>query len=570
MAEWNFLHVVLIVLSITIGILAARRFGALSPGPTGLLSTAAVRWFTLPRSLLLFAIVLGAALRFYGLQFGLPQPFHPDELQKAHFLNQMMRSGTVNPHFSLQPPLLLYFSWGMSIVLKFLGFFPEDAIARNLLAGRTVNALFGIASLPLLYACGRRLFNSELTGAVAALFLAVAPLHVTNSRYMKEDVIFLTFVLACLLALLKAVDTKRLGYLYLAGLLAGISVGSKYTGIVSIALILGSPWLLSPEMKLVPAWRWLGHALLAALLMPIGFLLTVPYAILDPDQLAFMFEGFRNESHHAMNGHMGLKVSAGSQLWMFHFSRSIIPGFGLIPTVIGLFGCGLAIWRWQSRGLFVVALVLLFYLPAEWALSKPPPQPDRYVLACVPFLALLTAEFIVTLTAAYRGRSPVVQPLLLVLIAAAFPLFQTIAYASEIRDDTRLLMRSWIAQNVPAGKRVILMGGSTYLPRVPLSIESTPARKVIGRSKVDVIRRLRESGYDYLLITSPSPKRFSIRMEERAGGSRSGVRQALQEIEASFPVVQEYAPKFGTYGFHNPTLRLFDLHAAVGAPDHSN
>ncbi|MFN8390251.1 MAG: glycosyltransferase family 39 protein [Bdellovibrionota bacterium] len=510
---------------------------------------------THPLTWLTVALTLGGALRFYGLDFGLPNAYHPDELQKANFLRKMMSAHRLDPHFSLQPPLLLYLSWIVSNTLEWLQLFTENTIVRNLFAGRFVNACFGTFSIYLVYAIGKRI-SAPFTGAFAALLLAVFPLHVTNSRYMKEDALFLTFVLACVLAVLKFVDEKKLRYLYLAGLLAGFAFGSKYTGIVSFAIVLMAAWLPREKFSFIPNWRVLGHACCALLFMALGFLLTVPYVFGNFEGLRQIFEGFGAESRHAMRGHLGLVIDPWSQLWMYHFSRSILPGVQLVPALAALLGAGYALRKWEPKLLWIVALMFMFYLPAEWARSKPPPQPDRYVLACVPFMAILAAELVRQLS--FHIRTTTVAALCVAFLA--FPLTRTLFLASELRDDTRKQMTEWMAENLPPGSRILLAGGTTYLPRVPMKFKADSARKFVGRDKTHIARSLRDSGYDYFLTTSFNDGRFSVDT-----GKDSRVRDAFKRIDKAFPLAAQAKPKWGSYGFHNPTISLYSLKQSKGA-----
>ena len=40
------------------------------------------------------------------------------------------------------------------------------------------------------------------------------------------------------------------------------------------------------------------------------------------------------------------------------------------------------------------------------------------------------------------------------------------------------------------------------------------------------------------------------------------LRQRIREVFERVPIVKQFSPRFGTYGFHNPTLTLFSLKTA--------
>lgn len=557
---WNLFHLALLFVLVAAGWSLQHRFGDDSDLDAASLPDTPDRplWGTFResnlRAVLFVAVtVLAGALRLYGVEFGFPRAYHPDELQKANFLHKMMLNDTLDPKFSLQPPLLLYLSWGVARVFDAVGFDVGNNLLRNLLAGRVVNVILGTATIPLVYCLARRV-TTPWAALFAASLVAVSPLHITNSRYMKEDVLFLFFVLLCCLSALKAVQERRPIFLYLAGALAGIAFGSKYTGVVSVVIVACVPWLFRRKFSLIPNWRWLAREPLALVMMPAFFLLTLPFALGNARAVWIMFAGLQSESRHAMRGHMGLAIDAWSQLWMFHLSRSIVPGFGFFATALGLLGVGLMLRRMQTLGLFLVGCLVMFYLPAEWAKSKPPPQPDRYVLACVPFLAVLAAEALRWIAVRVRVTEVGLRSAAFASLLLAGPLWKSVVLAGELTDDTRHRMSEWMAESLAKDSRVLVMGGTTYLPSVPRPLVSVAARKVLGRGDEDLLERLAASGFDFLLLTSPSAEQFQLHT-----AVDSETRRSIRAIERTFPLVVEMRAKHGTYGFHNPVVKLFRI-----------
>ncbi len=504
--------------------------------------------------LLFSALIIGAGLRLYGVDFGLPDSYHPDEFKKARLLKQMKVHQTIDPQFTLHPPLLLYFSWGFSIIIKALHFFPENGIARNLLAGRMVSVVAGTISIYLVYLLGRRMFSKE-AGVFAALFLAISPLHVTCSRYMKEDVLFTMFVLACAVVVLKSCKEEKPKLLLLAGLLAGFAFGSKYTGVLCVVFLSAAPWLVQERFTWKPEKRFIKPTLFSLLMMGFGFLVSVPYIFLSIENVQLLLRGFQIESRHAATGHLGVAIDAWSQMWMFHFSRSIIPGFGFCLAWVAILGVGLCLRRWQSKELFVVLGFLIFYLTAEWAKSKPLPQPDRYVLACIPFLSILAGSFVDSVRQVLPRQMFRIGICFLLMF---MPLLHSLQYASELRFDTRKQMRRWMAENLPPGSKVMTMGGKVYLPAVPLRFSPVSARKVIGRDEANIVSKLKTSSYDYLLLSSLSTTRFAVE-----GDAKPHLTKAYQEIKQNFPMAKQIAPRYGSYGFHNPVVSLYLLKGEI-------
>jgi hypothetical protein len=496
------------------------------------------------RILLLCALLVGAALRLYGIRFGLPANFHPDEVPKVNAIMRMVDQGTLNPNYFLHPSLLLYSTYAMNTLLHLVGIegsFRDTAF----LAGRLVSTTAGVASIALTYAIGRRLLSAE-AGGIGALLLAVFPLHVTCSRYLKEDALLTFVVLSCVLVTVIAVQSQRRWVLLLAGLLAGCTAGTKYSGILMVIVPASAPWMVSRSWR--PDVRWLPWAVCAAALAPIGFLMTTPYAVLNATKF---LRDFDTESRHMQNGHT-VSITAWSQFWMYHFWRSIWPGISSVTAVASVVALGFLVRRARLEDLVIVAMALLFYLPAEYVKAKPAPQPERYILPCLPFVALAIGEVIRTVrldrVVAMRGLA-----YLCALFVVAAPLNRTLTLARDLPTDTRDQLAEWMKANIPHGSKV-LMDWKPYCPNFQgdyFEVEHIPRARIIP--ELDV-RNLRNSGADYLILSSLFYNRYFSQPE-----GEPILRQRFREVFQRVPVVAQFEAPSGTYGFHNPTLTLFSL-----------
>lgn len=494
------------------------------------------------------AVILGAALRLYGLSFGLPSNFHPDEVPKVNAIMRMVESGSLNPQYFLHPSLLLYATYGMNTVLHAFGMegsFRDTAF----FAGRLVSALAGIISIALTYQIGKRLFSRE-TGGLAACLLAVFPLHVTCSRYLKEDALLTFVVLSCVLITVIAVQSNRRWALLLAGLLAGCTAGTKYSGILMVVVPASAPWLASRTWK--PDTRWIPWALVAVMIAPLGFLMTTPYAVLNS---AKFLTDFRAESRHMQTGHT-VAISAWSQLWMYHYWRSMWPGMSGFAAVLSVLGLGFLVRRGRIEDLLLVGVALLFYMPAEYVKAKPAPQPERYILPCLPFLAIAASELLRQLHG--RGKVFGVGVAAIAGVLIFLPLQRTLSLASDLRNDTRDQMVAWMKQSVPPGSK-ILMDWKPYCPNF-----HGQTFEVLHIPRADIMegldsRALKESGADYLILSSLFYDRYFSQPD-----AVPAFRQRIREVFNRLPVVARFEAPSGTYGFHNPTLTLFSLKEEQG------
>jgi 4-amino-4-deoxy-L-arabinose transferase-like glycosyltransferase len=495
--------------------------------------------------LFLAALLVGAALRVYGIDFGLPSNFHPDEVPKVNAIMRMVDSGTFDPQYFLHPSLLLYLTYGANTLLHLSGLdgtFRESAF----LAGRLVSATAGVTSIIFTYLIGQRLY-SKRAGALAAFLLAVFPLHVTCSRYLKEDALLTCVVLSCVLTTIIAVQDSRRWLLIFAGILAGCTAGTKYSGILMVIVPLSAPWLASRKIK--PDSSWIPWALLAAAISPLGFLATTPYAVLNS---AKFIKDFSSESRHMQNGHT-VTISAWSQLWMYHFWRSIWPGITGFVALLATIAGGFLLRRGRIQDLIVLGVALLFYLPAEYVKAKPAPQPERYILPCLPFIAIGVAELIASLRS-LRWRFSSALATMAAILVVVLPFSRSAQLADEVRSDTRDRLAVWMRDNLPHGSKV-LMDWKPYCPNFHgeyFEVQHIPRARIIQELDVAALRR---SGADYLVISSLFYNRYFSQPE-----GEPILRQRFREVFQKVPVIMQVtSPSGGPYGFHNPTLTLFSL-----------
>ncbi len=514
---------------------------------------------TNPKSFLAFLIfILAVALRFYGLNFGLPANFHPDEVPKFNAIQRMLSHEDLNPRYFLHPTLLLYSTYFSNFIYQSIANSP-DWSSTLIFAGRIVSATAGSLSVFLVFLIGRTLFNTHI-GLIGSLILSVAPLHVTCSRYVKEDSLLTFFILLSVYLLVKATKEDKKSLLYLSGFAAGAAASTKYSGILTGAILLTAPWLRSyflshfPSSKsFTPDKKYLIPTIIACLFVPIGLFACSPYIILDYQTF---LSDFASERDHMIRGHM-VTIDAWSQFWMFHFYRSILPGMTFISALLATAGIGVLIYRRKISDLFLLSVILLFYLPAEFVKAKPAPQPERYILPCLPFLALAGGVFLYELKK-YSSAIYSFTYSFILTIAVVFSLHRSITLAFEIKNDTRDQMHAWMIENIPKGAS-ILVDWKPYNPPFKegeFNIIYLPREDIISKLRVSEIKK---SGADYILLSSLYFSRYFDQPN-----SDPAFRDVFRKVFKTFQKTKEITPRYGTYGFHNPKLLLFDLKKKKG------
>ena len=419
----------------------------------------------------LFAIViLAAALRFYPIWFGLPFGHaRPDETT-ALGLAAHIRGGDLNPHFFHWGSLTLYVFAAVhalaSALRRAFGLDPALTFAELIVSARAVIAFAGTLTVLVAYAMGRRM-GTAVTGLLAALFLAVAILHVRESHFAMTDALMTFFVTAALAALLEATARSLAGsgatrWFLLAGAAGGLAASTKYSAAAIVAAMAVAQLLVLERARWRPleraGWRalalrsWLPScAFLVA--FAVGFVVGTPYAVLDFTQFQ---SDVRFDIAHLSRGH-GIDLGRG---WAYHLTRSLPYGLGVPTFAAAVAGVAFTVRR-NSRQ----ALVLWTFAAALYAsIGSGQTVFFRYVLPLLPPLCL-SAAVAVEEVASWLATRALITPsqatLALVLIVASPALVNSVWFDIVLsRTDSRVLAAQWLTPRLHTGDTLYDNGGS--------------------------------------------------------------------------------------------------------------
>ena len=355
-----------------------------SDNPRSPQTTTSTRWLWL-------IVGLAASLRLFPLWFGLPYlSARPDEGAAIGHATAML-GGDLNPHFFHWPSLTFYlFAAVFAIASSVRGLVSGDSTltpAESILIGRALVAIAGTLTTVVLFRLARRTADTT-TGLLAAVFLAVAILHVRDSHFAMTDVLMtllLTLSLALLLAALDgAMTASDLAAIPVRGFVAagfagGLAASTKYSAaavVVAMAaaqlvlLVRFGRWPWSP-----PTWPPSVGFLLAFVA---GFLIATPYALLDMQAFA---ADLTFDFTHLSGGH-GINLGRG---WFYHLTHSLPYGVGVALFVAAIAGVVPTV-RGNPRHAFVLGLfAAAFYA----SIGSGYTVFFRYVLPLVPIVCLL-------------------------------------------------------------------------------------------------------------------------------------------------------------------------------------
>jgi len=186
---------------------------------------------------LTFLILLASLLRLYNLG---ERSFWRDEAASVGYVRSILNGGLrENLIFSRVQPLY------------FLIIIPFYYFSQSEWGLRLASVVWGIASIPLVYCFGARLFSRKI-GLVGALLLAFSPFHIFYSQDLRPYSLFLFLsMLMFYLSYLALEDNKNIYYI---GIIA-ISVLGIYTHIYTVFP------LFIVNLYLVIGWKAYHHLL---------------------------------------------------------------------------------------------------------------------------------------------------------------------------------------------------------------------------------------------------------------------------------------------------------------------
>jgi hypothetical protein len=446
-----------------------------------------------PVGLMLLLTLAAFAVRLYSIWSNLPDVPNPDEYMLV-WPPLRIAYGTWYASGGY-PPLHMYVLLGEYGILYTLGAVigqfaaPMDFAVRMLsnptplyLVGRVTSVLLGTASVWLLYAVGRRLYD-ERTGLLAAAFLAFDTVHVYASQVVKNDVLLVFLLLLCSWFSVGILTEGRGRHYLLAGLSAGLAAAAKYNGAIAIFPILVAH-LLRSRAGNIGLFRALLLPLLwlAGLCTLVGFLLGNPTFLLDP---GFTLQALGHNSVDFFWDWLGYE---GAPLgWIYYPFVALNIAWGIPLQVLALTGFVAAWVRHKPGDLLMGTLPLMNYLMMGAVRVNQP----RYFLLGMPLLLLLGAKLLVDAWEWAQLRLPArLQRIGLPLVAAllvAWPagmsLFQD---HMLLQPNPRVTARGWIEENVPSGSRVVVdMVG----PQLAASPESLLEYQGPPRGRFEEVRR---------------------------------------------------------------------------------
>jgi hypothetical protein len=346
-----------------------------------------------------------------------------------------------NPHFTGLFPVVRAHPLLLQILMS-----PLYRSGVPDVAGRYVTALFGVATVALVYVAGTVLFDRRL-GALAALILAVMPYHVMVSRQILLDGPMTFFTTAALTCLAVAGRTSHRRWLVAGGACLGLAALSKETAVIMV----GSAFVYLALVSRL--WRpvrfvWLGT--LAALGIAWSYPVLTALAGGSRGGQSYLLWQLTRRPNHS---------------FAFYFTK-VGAAMGIALLVLAAVAVG---WQWFSERSFSwreillmswIVVPLLFF--EVW-----PVKGFSYLLPLAPVAALLGARTLIRI-AEVAGRRLWLMP---VVAAACIATLAVPSISGVLSPTTSGLAGAgglpggretgrWVGSHVPEGAQFMTIGPS--------------------------------------------------------------------------------------------------------------
>lgn len=316
---------------------------------------------------LLAITLVGLLIRIFPIRMGFHYWDEAVYLQHAEILSGL-RPDFYN-ELDFRPPLF-------SLILGTLYLFRPSTTAAHI-----VVAVLSSLVIPVTYLTSKELFNYK-TGLLSALIVTISPLGIEMSHHMLVDAFLATLWISTFYVGLKSFQNEgNIYYMALTGILAALSVLTKFTSLVILPMLFLLALLYRDEKGRISRLKalftdrmyWFGAFVFLLAMMP--YLLWNYMRFGDPlsaFKMAFQLSG------------------SADSFWVY--IRNLDQ---LLPLPIMAFAVLSIRDLSDKRSLSLILPILMLYLPLQFVISN---REIRYLLPVAPFLAIMSARGIEKLT----------------------------------------------------------------------------------------------------------------------------------------------------------------------------
>jgi len=533
------------------------------------------RFFRQKNNTLIFIILFLAFLvRVWGINFGVPdlRP-HTDESLIVSKSEEILKTGDLNPHFFSYPSLIFYLEVFLlaivkpiSIFLMKLGVPLSSYWADAYFLGRLIIAIFGAASVWLVYRIGDKLFSRKVA-LVSAFFFSFSFAHIQSSHYLKADVPMFFLGLVSFYFSLKILEEQTYKNYLLSGLFAGLATSTQYTGFVFFIPLITSHLVSFRKFTFqILIKRFFTKKLMMAILVGIlAFFIITPYALFSPSE-------FRDGVVFSTQGSVhGPTMSAKNNIssWLWYPEYLFYSGFSFPLFVAFLVGFLFFLKKIDRKRV----ILLVFFLSYCLLIGINSYRSDRLSIPLLLPLTLFAGFCVVRLAKIvteriFRKRYFFGSVILgLSLLASSLAVFRSFSFDYLIsQKDTRELAAEWVEKNYPKDQLFFTIGDTLnighYLQNDGYSniiwypLENKDIFLYSGEILlVDSVNY--HSAYNYQKLENFKKFLENYQLIEGEGKLIKEFSQPLFKTGFFSPFFLEHSSTVNVY--HNPTVQIFEI-----------
>jgi len=439
-----------------------------------------LRFPTLPRlqirpqilGVLLLIILLGAAFRFYNVNWDEGQHLHPDErfltmvetsIQFPKSLREYFDTGRspLNP-YNRGYGTFVYGTFPLFLTRVVGELFDKTGYGQINLVGRMLSALFDLGTMALIFVIGRRLYGLRV-GFLAALLLSLSVLNIQQSHFFTVDNFAAFFVALAFYFAVRIAEEGRFWAYALFGVGLGLAAASKIGTITvaSLAPLAALLWLyrlydrkVALDELIRATQRAILGVMLAAVVSFLVFRIAQPYAFVGPGFFDMRLNhDFVEDMKYIRKLVNGLIDYPPGHQWtnrtplVFPFYNMVVWGMGLPLGLTAWAGVAFACWEMMRHRrpthLLPAFWIILVFLHQGTQFVKS----IRYFLPIYPFLAMMAAYLLNRIRARWgRWHWALTAPVVVGTFLWAFAFIQIYT-----RPVTRIAASRWMFEHIPPG-----------------------------------------------------------------------------------------------------------------------
>lgn len=407
--------------------------------------------------------IVSISLNVWGVWWGLPELWHPDEV--VEYAASLLQQRTFNHN---------YFAYGSLPYFQVMGFalFPafvvssvfnvhdyNSIIALGTLIARSVSAVMGLGVVLAVYLAARELFGLR-SALLSALLLALSAGFVAVAHFATTDIPSLFWVSLSFLASTYAFTRHRRLFYVLAGLCAGFAAAVKFVGVLAFIPLVAVFFLRSFRRPI--------SLVLGLIVGVLGFLAVTPIAAALP--CSFVSGVFQETLFAAAyNSRVGFP---GSTLFL-----SLRNGLGIPLTILFFSALLYSIFHVLTIRDRRVLLVWSLFFPFLILLVFTNNATWRHTLLIIPSSMLLVGFFLAQMLSVHRFVWSV-----LVGGTVAFSLLYSFGAVLQFTHDSRVAAGAWLVDRVPYGTRLEVTSYVSIVPSYGYSVTRRPHNNYVAHA----------------------------------------------------------------------------------------